>query len=325
MYDEAGRASVYHEMLRSPSDAIALARLEEPSDWMIYSGTPEMLRSFVGHFGRTRPSRRDIVTASTVTYHGIVCLTVQASDFRPTATPSNRPGVGTYPKNINPRGVAVWDRLMQTQRVIDNLAGQPDRAAWAIAVQLYFQKASRSNITPFDEDGRASQLPQHQHEHALKAKGIQHGFLIRSFVSQLHKNLKTNNLVTNAQSGWALRDVIFANNKYNVAITKTIPLNRNQPNVADATERYLLSREGFSDYPSMPNTVVYRLSDAGYLLVFLSSSPLRAQFTTILAFSRPFLEGAFGLRRNALNKADLLQKLRTYAQEHLLADANYSL
>lgn len=293
---------------------------------MIYSGTPEMLRSFASNLSQL-PSvhRHDVVASATTTFHGTVRLTLQASDLSATATPANRPAVGVYPKNINPRGVQIWDKLMQTQRLIDNIAGQQDRAAWAIAVQLYFQKAARANITPFEEDARLSHLPQHQDEHALKAKGIQQGFLIRSFVSQLHKNLKANNLVTSAQSNWALRDVIYANNKYNVAITKTIPLNRNVTNPVDATKRYLISREGFADYPSMPNTAVYRLSETGYVLVSLSTSPLRLQFNTIMAFSRPFLEGAFGMKRNALNKADLLQKLKDYAQEHLLADANYSL
>lgn len=326
MYDAGGRASVYREMLRSPSDAVALARLEDPVDWMVYSGEPDVLRSFVHHASsQGRPSRRDIVEAATTDFHGIVRLSVQSSDFVASATPANRPAVGVYPKNINSRGVRIWDKLMETQRLQDNIAGQPDRAAWAIAVQLYFQRAARSNITPFEEDARLSHLPQHQHEHALKSKGIQQGFLIRSFVSQLHKNLKSNNLVTSAQSNWALRDVIYANNKYNVAITKTVPLNRNTQNVVDATKRYLIAREGFSDYPSMPNTLVYRLSDSGYILLSLSSTPLRIQFNTILAFTRPFLEGAFSLKRNALNKDAMLVRLKTYAQEHLLSDANYSI
>lgn len=325
-YDARECVSVYDEMLRSTGEAVAISRVLDPDNWFIYSGSPDMLRSFVSHI-RTpsrRPTRQDVVAAATTSFHGLVRLTLQASDFSATSAIKSRPAVGTYPNNINPQGRAIWDKLMQTQRVIDNIAGQTDRAAWAIAVQLYFNKAAKSNITPFEEDTRLSHLPQHQDDHALKQRSIQQGYLIRSFVSQLHKNLKANNLVTTAQTDWVLRDVIYANNKYNVAMRKAVPMNRAVINVGDAVKRYLIAREGFSDYPRMPSTVAYRLSDTGYMLVTISQSPLRLEFNTILSFGRGFLEGAFGLKTNSLNKEALLQKLKEYSQEHLLSDANYS-
>jgi len=323
-YDSTGRASVYREMLRSPSDAVALARVEDAQDWLVYSGAPDVLRSFVQFVGSTKqPTRNTIVAAATTTFHGTVKLTVQASDFHASAAPQTRPGAGVYPKNINPQGKMLWDRLMAMPRVADNLAGQQDRAAWAIAVQLYFNKASHANIVPFSEDTRVSRLPQHQSEQPLTQKGIQEGYLIRSFVQQLHKNLKTYNFVSSASSDWFIRDVVYANNKYNIAISKSVPINRSVEDPLASIKRYLVSREGFAPYPRMQNTLVYRLSGTGYMLVSLSENPLHLQFITILAFSRSFLEGALGLRPNALNKDDLLKKLRDYTREHLLSDANY--
>jgi hypothetical protein len=323
-YDTSGRASVYREMLRSPSDAVALARVEDAPDWFVYSGSPDVLKSFVQYVGSAKqPTRNTIVAAATTVFHGIVHLSVQASDFHASAAPQTRPGVGIYPKNINSQGRALWDRLMGSQRIADNLAGQQDRAAWAIAVQLYFNRATHSNIVPFAEDTRVSHLPQHQNEQPLKQTGIQEGYLIRSFVQQLHKNLKMYNFVSSSSSDWFIRDVIYANNKYNIAISKTVPINHSVQDPLTTIKRYLIAREGFSPYPRMQNTLVYRLSGTGYMLVALAENPLHLQFITILAFTRPFLESALGLKRNALNKDALLKKLREYTQEHLLSDANY--
>lgn len=326
LVDPRSRAGFYSDIFVHHYDALATARSTGSADWLIYSGDPDMLRAFAAAYERAFPAggyKYQAVAIATTTFHGTVRLSLERRDTVALATPSNRPAVGVYPKNISSVGQSVWDALMRTQRMVDNIAGQSDRAAWAIAVQLYFNKMVRLNKQPFDEDARQSYLPQHQHEAPIKQRGVQQIFLARSFVEQLHKNLRSRGFVSSAASSWALRDVLYANNKYNVALFKSLPTNRDI--AADSIQQYLTTNEGFSPYGSMRNTVAYRLSDFGFLLVTTSDNPRRLEFNLILSFHRSFLEENFNLRKNTVNKDGLLRALRDYARDHLLSDADYQL